>query len=416
MRDRTPELQRTPDVELEGYDLPEIFKACEDPPFDRYVDVHLIGMAIHDDDAGLMTDAALQTAEGERVLHRPRRGLPADTLLLVAAKMAAQNRDRPALRCLARAAAHQPAKEWARQVDSAQKLMGGSREGDPRCALAVDAVTPEQFQIVRAWSLGFSQAVALGDAEHLAVLGEVIPLLDGLDQQQRDHLRAEVDRGGKEIRTKLNGVGNEQKILKALAGATRGWGVNLPKVNISPDPILPTNPIPPALDRAGQWWTKKVRDPVVQAENAPQKALDKGQQKYNDATARIPIPYTGSDLDYIQVSGGKVIKNPPILTVRAPNGGWVGQSLYFLYKGRRVRATFAFQVIKGQARILIAKQGTTGYVALETVYAGPWRQAGYEGKSYVEVNLPAGNDTYYALLRLTSGSTVNVLGLVTQGK
>jgi hypothetical protein len=270
--------------------------------------------------------------------------------------------------------------------------------------------------MIRAWSQGFSQAVALGDAEHLAALGQVVPLLDGLDQQQRDYLKAEVDRGGKEIAMNGNSMGNEQKILKALAGATRDWGVSFPDVHISPDPILPPDIVPPALDRAGQWWTKKVRDPVVQAENAPGKALDKGQQKYNDATARIPIPYSGSDLDYVQVFGGTVIKNPPVLTVRAPNGGWVGQTLYFLYRGRRVRVTFAFQVVKGQARVLIAKQGTTGYVALETVYAGPWRQAGYAGKSYVQVNLPAGNDTYYAMLRLARGCTVNVLGLVTQGE
>src|SRR4051812_1913645 len=56
-----------------------------DVGFERYVDPEMLASAWDAKDAELLTDLALQIAEGERILLRPRRGISADQALHVAA-------------------------------------------------------------------------------------------------------------------------------------------------------------------------------------------------------------------------------------------------------------------------------------------------------------------------------------------
>lgn len=65
----------------------------DDPAFDKHVDILLVGYAWDQLDAGLLTDCALQLAEGERILMRKHKAISSQQLLAIATKVAADNRD-----------------------------------------------------------------------------------------------------------------------------------------------------------------------------------------------------------------------------------------------------------------------------------------------------------------------------------
>ena len=121
-----------------------------DPAFDAYVDPALLGRAWADHDPALLADAGLQLAEGERVLMRTHKsGIDAETLLELAAKVAADRHDKATLDRLAKAAERQGRKALAGQVAIASKLGGQARSLDPTLMISVDDTTPEVFGLFR---------------------------------------------------------------------------------------------------------------------------------------------------------------------------------------------------------------------------------------------------------------------------
>src|SRR5262245_61010621 len=76
----------------------------DDPAFERYVDMEALAEAWEDRDAEALTDIGLQLAEGERVLLRSHKGITAEQVLTVAARLAADQRDKKTLQRLSRAA------------------------------------------------------------------------------------------------------------------------------------------------------------------------------------------------------------------------------------------------------------------------------------------------------------------------
>src|SRR5262249_52298857 len=133
-----PDIPASPGVDPAAPDL-------SDPGFDRYVDLRLVGDAWRQMDPALLTDVALQLAEGERALKRPHRSLPCAKLLETAARLAADKNDKPSLERLAKAASLYANQALAGQVAASLKLASEARAVDPAAVVSVETTTPETF-------------------------------------------------------------------------------------------------------------------------------------------------------------------------------------------------------------------------------------------------------------------------------
>lgn len=160
-----------------------------DPAFDRYVDLTLAGHAWQGQDAAGLTDAALQLAEGERILLRTHKsGLTAQKLLSLAANLAADQKDKATLDRLARAAEAQGDKRLAAQVGSARKLADAARDVDPVLLLPADTTTPEEFSLFRTYLQDVRAAKQNGDAVTLEAIEMELPGRKALAPERRDYL------------------------------------------------------------------------------------------------------------------------------------------------------------------------------------------------------------------------------------
>ncbi len=116
--------------------------SLDDAAFDIYVNPHHIGHAWYSADAALMTDVALQLAEGERILVRSRKGLSAKEAFEVAVRVATERQDKVALERIAKYAALAKNSELAASAAAAQKLASVSRDTTYRML-----VDPEKIEL-----------------------------------------------------------------------------------------------------------------------------------------------------------------------------------------------------------------------------------------------------------------------------
>lgn len=72
----------------------------KDPSFNSYVDPNTMHTAVHSADPKLMSDVAMQLAEGERVLHRQHNAVSSDDMARVAARIAGEQGDTETLQRL----------------------------------------------------------------------------------------------------------------------------------------------------------------------------------------------------------------------------------------------------------------------------------------------------------------------------
>lgn len=79
-------------------------KRKNDPAFNRYITQESLDMAVNSGDPHVMTDAAMQLAEGERVLHRPHAGISAEDMMISATRIAARKGDTASIERLKNAA------------------------------------------------------------------------------------------------------------------------------------------------------------------------------------------------------------------------------------------------------------------------------------------------------------------------
>jgi hypothetical protein len=160
-----------------------------DPAFTTFVDLRLLSQAWNTLDPALMTDMALQLAEGERVLMRPHKVFPADAILGIAVKMAIDKKDKITLDRLAKAVENRGNAALKSQVSAAQKLVGQSRAIDPAFMMPVDETTLEQFMAYQELLSDLRRARVLGDRETIEGLEEAIKAEIRLSEKQREYLR-----------------------------------------------------------------------------------------------------------------------------------------------------------------------------------------------------------------------------------
>lgn len=172
---------------------PPLSGDLDDPGFDRYVDLILLGRAWDQLDPVLLTDCAMQLAEGERILMRSHKAVSSKQLLELAAKVAAEKRDTATLDRLANVCNATKNTAALEQVTAARKLASASRAIDPAMSVSATETTPDQLAIYQATINGVKGAGMLGDVHYFDGLEEGLndkqSVLTNLSEAQRNHLK-----------------------------------------------------------------------------------------------------------------------------------------------------------------------------------------------------------------------------------
>ena len=190
-----------------------------DAAFARYVDLDLIRKAVVDRDAPLLCDVALQLAEGERVLLRPHKGLPADRLFRLAMATATDKRDLKTLDRLERAAKALKRDELAKLLPAAKLLAGKARRLDAGLMVAADTMSVESLLMYRSFLEQINVAASLNDRERLGRMERGIAALPDLADAQRAALRARVAEARKSLADREDDEGDD--LLRRLAASSR---------------------------------------------------------------------------------------------------------------------------------------------------------------------------------------------------
>ena len=184
-----------------------------DPAFDQYVDMGLLADAWGQLDPALMTDVALQLAEGERILMRSHKAVSAAQMLRLAAKLAAEKGNKEVLGRIESAAGKFGDKDLAAEAKGSVKLASGSRKAGSDFRVDVDSLTPEQYDKVRGMLLAIQAARVASDKEGLSELVAGVDSLGGLNDQQREHLKSMISSSQKQI--EASGTPNESALQAA---------------------------------------------------------------------------------------------------------------------------------------------------------------------------------------------------------
>lgn len=165
----------------------------DDPAFDRYVDLLLLGQAWDTLDPVLLTDCAMQLAEGERILMRSHKAVSSTQLLDLAAKVAADKRDTATLDRLAKVHSASKNSGALEQINAAKKLAGASRKVDPAMSVSATDTSPDQLALYQDAINGVKAAGLVGDRTYFDGLEEGLnnkqSVLVNLSEAQRNHLK-----------------------------------------------------------------------------------------------------------------------------------------------------------------------------------------------------------------------------------
>lgn len=141
-----------------------------DPAFNRYVDLLLLGHAWDTQDPVLLTDCALQLAEGERILMRNHKAIASIEVIELATKVAAARQDNATLDRLARMLTATNNAAAIEKVNTARKLASASRKSEPALSVSVTESNPDQLFIYQEALNGAKAATASGDATYFTNL------------------------------------------------------------------------------------------------------------------------------------------------------------------------------------------------------------------------------------------------------
>lgn len=234
-------------------DTPTMSVEFVDPAFDRYIDISLLGIAWENQDAAALTDAAIQLAEGEKVLFRSHKCFPAKVVFEKALAVAADQKDTATLERLAKVAKACDCKDFAAKVSQTTKLAAESRSVTPDVDLLKAPASEESLAYVQYLMELISRIRVVGDKDALV---QVEKAVKGLKPSKETISQGEVDSLLKlvgESRAAMGDVASEDQqagfALEKLAGESRwppppGWGPP-PKPGWGPPPGPGWKPPPP---------------------------------------------------------------------------------------------------------------------------------------------------------------------------
>ncbi len=202
----------------------------QDPAFERYVDLLVLAKAWNQLDPALITDVAMQLAEGERVLLRSHKAITSDELIKLAVKIAADKCDQNTLERLRKYYEQRGDKAMSESLATSCKLAGESRAVDPNQLVSVNEMTPEAFAVYRGLIDEIKAASYVGNHEKLEAITEGIDTLTELSKTQRAYLRTMAE-GHKHAIDQLPAEANQlasdetsltQLALQRLTSTSRG--------------------------------------------------------------------------------------------------------------------------------------------------------------------------------------------------
>jgi len=183
-----PELEASRALAIERMEAsPDV----SDPAFDVYVSPTTIGRAYGRVDPALLTDVALQLAEGERVMLRSRKAITFKQAFQLAVNAARHDGDQTSLARLEKFATLQQDKDLETQIVAARKLAAVSRDTTDRLIVAVEDVTVEDYKRLRNCLQVIDQARLTSDSRALAALASDLDIL--VPEPFRDNIRKRLD-------------------------------------------------------------------------------------------------------------------------------------------------------------------------------------------------------------------------------
>lgn len=208
--------------EVDDEDDDPIPAEARDVGFSRYVDLDLLRSALNDRDASLLCDVALQLTEGERILLRSHKGLPASKVFRMALDVATEKRDKETLGRLLRAAKGQGRKELVEVIETTIKTAGPRRKVDMSLLVAPDSMSVEALVIYRGVLEQIKLAASLNDRERLEELEKSIARIPDLEERQRTGLKKMITDARKNLPEKSE---EGDDLLRKLAASARGYRV-----------------------------------------------------------------------------------------------------------------------------------------------------------------------------------------------
>jgi hypothetical protein len=176
-----------------------------DAAFDPFVDLQFVSQGLQEMNVEILVDAALQMAEGDRVLGRNHRsGITAHLILSKATTLATEQRDQQALSRIAKAAEKLNDKELQARVLTAGKLSGRSRAADSELQISVENTTPEAFSRFRDLVSAVKRAVLLGDSGALEEIERLVNADFEIPEQQKMAIRKLIASGRDSLPTKVS--------------------------------------------------------------------------------------------------------------------------------------------------------------------------------------------------------------------
>lgn len=203
---REPEQHDVPDSPVES---PVVL---DDPEFARFVDVSLIPRAVLSLDASLLTDLALQTEKGERVLGRVSTVITASDLFVLAVRTAVIAQDEATLRRLKRIAQSRKHRTLEDQLTGALRLAA-----DSRVPPAMVSSTEDTTRNVSGYVHDIRLAGVLASTEMLSRTEDDIAA-SGLDVLEVEQLKKLIG----EIRNSFLRKTEGQAAINALTHGSRG--------------------------------------------------------------------------------------------------------------------------------------------------------------------------------------------------
>lgn len=201
-----------------------------DRPFERFVDLKLLGEAYLTRDAALMTDVALQLLEGERVLMRSHLGVKVGTVLDAAITVATDQHDKATLDRLSKVAEKIGDKSISERVTASRLLASQTRAEEPSPPLPDDEMTHEEVTEINHQMQVYERAKALGDVASLKKLQEELKEQAGKEGSLSEFLAKQVAEALSELPDADTDSGSVEalELLKKLSGPARGLDASRP--------------------------------------------------------------------------------------------------------------------------------------------------------------------------------------------
>lgn len=210
-----------------------------DPAFARYIDLAFLGAAWENQDAAALTDAAVQLAEGEKVLFRSHKAFTSKSVFEKALAVAADKKDAATLERLGKIAKACDCKDFAAEVARTTKLASESRALVPNVDfLKISEDGKANYYYINTSDL-ISRVRVAGDKKGLASIKEEIKQVKPEGTVTKESIDALLKLAD-ESETVMGDIpADEQNIglaLEKLAGESRGPG--------GPPPMYPWGPKP----------------------------------------------------------------------------------------------------------------------------------------------------------------------------